>query len=471
MLKHGNARSDAIDKITSYYDAGDFLRDLGELVQMRTESQFPESRPILYAYLSDITAHNLTSLGFTHEILENPDQSGGPFLIAERFENEELPTVLIYGHGDVVVGYDDQWDEGLSPWNVKTVDGRIYGRGVADNKGQHLIGISALRTVIEQRGQLGFNCKILLETSEEIGSPGLSEFCAIHKERLKSDLLIASDGPRLTADRPSIVLGSRGSIRFNISVDLHDGARHSGNWGGLIKEPGQILVHALATITDERGQIKVPEWRPQPLSNSLRSMIADCTGHDVLDPKQIDTDWGEESLTPGERLLGWNSFAILSLDLGDPKRPVNAIQARAKACCQLRFVVGTDPEDILPALRRHLEAQGFGNVDVSLDRKTYMNATRLDPENFWAEWAVASVTDTMGEKPHVSPNIGGTVPNHIFADTLGLATIWVPHSYPGCSQHAPNEHIPEACAREGLQIMTGLFWDLGNITTPDQPHN
>ena len=92
--------------------------------------------------------------------------------------------------------------------------------------------------------------------------------------------------------------------------------------------------------------------------------------------------------------------------------------------------------------------------------KGYFRATRLDPEHPWVRWAVSSMTRTLGAKPAVLPNIGGSLPNDVFAETLGLPTLWVPHSYPGCSQHAPDEHVLAPILREGLAIMTGLYWDL-----------
>ncbi|MGL4497093.1 MAG: M20 peptidase family dipeptidase, partial [Beijerinckiaceae bacterium] len=84
----------------------------------------------------------------------------------------------------------------------------------------------------------------------------------------------------------------------------------------------------------------------------------------------------------------------------------------------------------------------------------------------WVRWACASIEKTTGKKPAVVPNLGGALPNDIFADDLKLKTIWVPHSYPGCSQHAPNEHVPKALVREALQLMTGLYWDLGEPNLP-----
>jgi acetylornithine deacetylase/succinyl-diaminopimelate desuccinylase-like protein len=160
-------------------------------------------------------------------------------------------------------------------------------------------------------------------------------------------------------------------------------------------------------------------------------------------------------------VFGWNSFEVLAFKTGNPDRPVNAIPPSAIAYCQLRFVVGTDPHDIVPALRRHLEKHGFGDITVEPARDVIMNATRLDPDSPWAKFAAKSMEETAGVKPHILPNLGGSLPNEVFTDILGLPTVWVPHSYAACSQHAPNEHLLAPVAREGLRLMTGLFWDLG----------
>ena len=122
--------------------------------------------------------------------------------------------------------------------------------------------------------------------------------------------------------------------------------------------------------------------------------------------------------------------------------------------------------ETIEALRRHLAKHGFGNVEVTPSRETIMNATRLDPDSPWAKWAVASIERTTGRKPDVVPNLGGSLPNDVFVDILGMPTVWVPHSYASCSQHAPNEHLLAPIAREALRLMTGLFWDLGESGVP-----
>jgi hypothetical protein len=132
----------------------------------------------------------------------------------------------------------------------------------------------------------------------------------------------------------------------------------------------------------------------------------------------------------------------------------------------LRLVVGVDPAGVLPALRRHLDRHGFPFVQIAKGRDEIFAATRLDPEHPWSQWTAASLRQTTNQRLALLPNLGGSLPNDIFTDVLGLPTVWVPHSYPGCSQHAPNEHLPVGIAREGLRLMAGLYWDLGERGTP-----
>ena len=456
-------RDNAVVQAARYFDDGGFLAGLARLVAAPTESQIDNAHPALQNYFAKLIGPELKESGFTFEILDNPEPAAGPLLFAQRQEGADRPTVLIYGHGDVVVGQDDKWREGLSPWTLIAEDGRLYGRGTADNKGQHWINIASLRTVLAERGSLGFNCKILLESDEEMGSRGLRAFCDRERKRLAADVLIASDGPRLDPERATVVLGSRGLVNFEMAVNLREGAHHSGNWGGLIKDPGIILAHALASLTDARGQIAVAEWRPTSLTDDVRQLLAELTVSGGPSAPAIDLDWGEAGLSPEERVFGWNSFTVLALEHGDPARPQNAIQPAARAVCQLRYVVGTDPDDVLPALRRHLDARGFENVEITATRTAGMRATRLDTADPWAQLALTSLGQTLGKPAALVPNIGGSIPNDIFVDLLGLSTVWIPHSYAGCAQHAPNEHLLASVAREGLQAMTGLFWDIGDV--------
>ena len=459
------SRSDAISDIESYFDDGVFRADLARRVAIRTESPIPERRPELYRYLTEEMSPYLEDMGFTSEVFDNPREDGGPFLVARHHESDGLPTVMTYGHGDVVRGYDDQWRDGLNPWRITEEGERWYGRGTADNKGQHTINLAAMKAVLKERGQLGFNVVALIETGEECGSPGLNEFCSSHKELFEADVFIASDGPRLQPDQPTIFMGSRGVFNFTMTLNLRDGGHHSGNWGGLLANPGVILSHALATIVDAKGQILVDGWKAAPMTNAVRQALAKLNVGGGDGGPEIDPGWGEPGLTAEEKVFGSNTFEILAFETGNPRNPVNAVPPRAVAHGHIRFVAGSDPKNFLPALRYHLDERGFEMIELEIEQDI-MYATRLDPDHPWARWAVKSIEATAMRDVAVLPNLGGSLPNDVFAEVLGLPTIWVPHSYAGCSQHAPNEHVLAPVCRDALRIMTGLWWDLGAGGTP-----
>ncbi|HKK30064.1 MAG TPA: M20 family metallopeptidase [Alphaproteobacteria bacterium] len=454
-------REEAIAQAHDLVDDGAFEEVMARWVAIESTAQEPERWGELERYLEDAIVPAVESLGCVWEIQENPAEGGGPFLIAEHWEGDELPTVLLYGHGDTVQGQDERWREGLEPWVTEREGDRLYGRGTADNKGQHAINLLSLMTVMEARGgQLGFNLRVLIEMSEEVGSRGLREFAEAQKDRLRADVLIASDGPRLKPDRPTVFLGSRGVATFKLSIDAREGAHHSGNWGGLLSNPGIQLMHAIGTLVDRRGAILVDGLKPPPLSNALRDAIADCEVDGGPDAPEIDPDWGEPGLTPWERVFGWNTFEVLAFETGTPANPVNAVPPSATAYCQIRFVAGSDHGGFEQAIKDKLTAEGFGMVQVEPTRMA-MAATRTDLDNPWVEKTVVSLEKTLGQRPAVLPNLGGSIPNDVFTDLLGMPTIWVPHSYAGCSQHAPNEHLLLPLAREGLGMMTGLYWDIG----------
>jgi acetylornithine deacetylase/succinyl-diaminopimelate desuccinylase-like protein len=453
-------RSDAIERATAYVDSGAFHGELSRRVALRTESQDPAALPQLRRYLTDEIGPALDRIGARWHVVENPVPGGGPFLIGHRPEDPARPTVLVYGHGDVVLGQPERWREGLSPWTVTVEGDRWYGRGTADNKGQHTLNLAALEQVLAARGgRLGFNLKILVETGEEAGSSGLRETCAERVDELAADVLIASDGPRLAADRPTVFLGSRGAVAFTLSLDLRDGSHHSGNWGGLLRNPATVLANAISCLVDGRGVIQVQALRAPAIPDSVRRALADISPGGGPDDPAIDDGWGEPDLSPAERLLAANALEVLAFTAGTPDQPVNAIPPTARAHCQLRFVVGTPWQDLGPIVREHLDAHGFEMVRVSVD--STMAATRVDPDHPWVRWAVASIARTTGAPPAVLPNLGGSLPNDVFADVIGMPTVWVPHSYPACAQHGPDEHLLVPVAREGAQIMAGLFWDLG----------
>src|SRR6187402_617743 len=454
-------RADAIARVREHFNSGAFLAELGRRVGYRTASQNPDSGAALRAYLVEDLQPAFAELDFTTRLIESPS-GRGPYLLADYREDASLPTVLTYGHGDVVDGMAGEWRDNLDPWKTTTKGERVYGRGTADNKGQHSINIAALRAVKETRGgKLGFNAKFIIEMGEETGSPDLGKVCDMHRDELKADVFIGSDGPRLSAERPTIFLGCRGGIRIHLDVNLREGGNHSGNWGGLLANPATILANAIAALVDHRGRMKLDIMKPPRITNQIRAALADVEVEPMADEPQVSENWGEDGLSAAERVYAWNTLEVLAMSSGNIEQPANAIPGVARAVLQLRFVVGTRYEEVIYAVRAHLHGNGFPMVEVTGAQR--FGASRTDVDSPWVNWTADSIRKTTGKAPAILPNFGGSLPNDVFAEGLGLPTIWVPHSYPGCSQHAPDEHILLPVTEEALAIMAGVFWDLGEM--------
>ncbi|GHG88628.1 M20 family metallopeptidase [Streptomyces lanatus] len=446
-------------KAEEFVDSGGFFEELASMVAYPTESARPEGRLALDAYLDEVLAPALTGLGCRVTRYESAD-AAGPFLLGTRIESPDLPTVLCYGHADVVDGQAGRWSEGRDPWTLIAEGERWYGRGAADNKGQHLVNLAALRLLLAERGALGFNLKFLFESGEEVGSPGLAEFAAAHREELRADVLLASDGPRLDATTPTLFLGSRGGVQLLLDADLRNGSYHSGNWGGVLRNPATTLAGAIATLVDGHGRIRVPALLPPAVPGTVRAALSGVTVAGEPGDPVPDEGWGEPGLSAAERLYAWNTLEVLGIGAGDVEHPVNAIPGRARAVLQLRYVAGTDVDGAARAVAGHLAEHGYPMVDVRLLGSFAASRTPLDDP--WAHWARSALESVAGRPVAVLPNIGGSLPNAVFTDVLGLPTLWLPHSYPGCRQHAPDEHLLASIAREGMVLATGLFHALGH---------
>ena len=450
----------ALENSHNWFADGEFFDKLSSLVSIVTDSKNSRSAEDLTSYYTDGLSGILIELGLQTEIIDNPIKDGPPFLIGKRIESSELKTILLYGHGDTVPLQEGQWFEEIIPNELKIIDDKIYGRGVADNKGQHLINLLALLSVLKIRKKLGFNLKIVFEMGEEIGSPGLFDLCEQYKDYFESDVLIASDGPRVAVDVPTIFLGSRGAINFELEAKYREGAHHSGNWGGVLRDPGVRLSHALSIITDKYGKILIGNWKPNSLSEEVRGRLHSLPAN-ISETLEIDENWGEPGLSSNEKLFGWNSFSILALSSGNIDMPVNAIQPSAKALCQLRFVVGTDANKVITSLRDHLDQNGFNDVKIITENAINFEASRTNLDNIWLKKVEHIIEKFHLGKIHVIPNLAGSLPNNCFTDILGIPTIWIPHSYKECSQHAPNEHVPIKLLKNSLLLMTDLYWNLG----------
>ena len=324
MSVTASARDAAIANALVWFDRGALFEALARRVALATESQDASGAPLLKSYLDIEMRGSLEALGFDVDLYHNPVPDKPPFLIATRKEAGATRTVLFYGHGDVVRGDAGHWAEGLEPYRLIRKEGRWYGRGSADNKGQHSINLAAIEQVLAVRGKLGLNITWLFEAGEECGSPGLEQFCEAHREQLKADVFLASDGPRLNAASPTLFLGSRGCCNFELEQVARQAANHSGNWGGLLLNPAVRLVHAVATLTDARGRIAVDGLKSPEVPLSVSAALANITPGEPGGP-QLETNWADAERSFAERVFASNALEILALDAGNASAPVNAI--------------------------------------------------------------------------------------------------------------------------------------------------
>ncbi|MFT8246111.1 M20/M25/M40 family metallo-hydrolase [Roseomonas sp. BN140053] len=460
-------RDGAVRRAQQLFDDGSFVERLRQLVAVPTESHPPQRKAELERYCHAVLGPMLAEMGFTVEVLPNPDPVHGPVLLGTRIEDPGLPTVLFYGHGDVVRAMPERWRPDLDPWTLTVEGDRIYGRGVVDNKGQHLLGIEAMRAVIAERGSLGFNAKVMVETGEEAGSPGLLPFLREHRERFAADVFIALDGPRVSRSVPDIHLGTRGGVAMDLVVNLREGSHHSGHWGGLLKDAGVVLAHAIAAIISRDGRILVPGWRPENVPEAVRRASAAVISEPLPGAPVPEEGWGEPGLSRSDRIYAWNSAIVLASISGQPEGPVNAVGGAARARIQLRHIADTRTEDVVPALRAHLDAQGFTEVEVvPVTERDMFPASRTDPDDPWVRLVADSFARTAGRPPNVIPNIGASGPSEYFREVLGTPVMWIPHSYGGCGQHGPDEHGLGSLFREGLGLMAGVWWDIAERGRP-----
>ncbi len=460
-------REGAIAAAQGLYDDGTYLTHLRRLVAVPTESQMPDRLPDLHRYCADVLPGVMAGMGFDIRVLENPNPGRGPVMLASRIEDPALPTVLVYGHGDVVRGLAGKWTDGRDPWAVTEAGDLWYGRGTVDNKGQHLIAIDALRAVIAERGRLGFNAKVFVETGEEVGSPGLRGLMQRDKALLQADVFIGLDGPRQTTFMPELKLGARGGVAFDLVVRLRDHAHHSGHWGGVLPDPGFILAHAMASIVTPKGRIRVPGWVPAKVPDSVMEATRGIVFEDIPGLPEADPDWGEPGLSKSEKIFAWTSVIVLAQITGHPDAPTNAVQGEARARLQVRHTVDVPGETIIPALRAHLAAEGHDLVEViPVMERDMFGASRTDPADPWVGMVAASMARTANRPPNVIPNSSGSNPSNIFAEELGVPVLWVPNSYAGCNQHGPDEHALAPLLREGLGLMAGIWWDIGAGSAP-----
>lgn len=390
---------------------------------------------------ADLTATMLREQGFAAEILPT---GGSPIVYGESAGTRER-TLLFYNH------YDVQPPEPLELWNsppftLTRVGDHLYARGVSDDKGQLVTRMAAAAAVRDVLGELPVRIKYFVEGEEEVGSPNIPGAIDAYKEKFAADGCIWEFGSVDYSGRPEQTLGMRGLCYVELSVETAALDCHSGLGGSLIPNAAWRLVWALSTIkgTDER--IRIPGFydNAQPARERDLAYLAKQPDHSREFLETYGVDGFLLGMTGGTELRRAAVFeptatinGLTSGYQGPGAKTVLPAQASAKI--DFRLVPDQSPEEIVPLLRAHLDAEGF--PDVAVRYLAGVKPARTDPDHPFVQMSIQAAEDVYGQPPIVEPLIGGSGPLHPFIHVLGLPVVTSGCGYPEGRVHAPNENI------------------------------
>ncbi|MBQ2007462.1 MAG: M20/M25/M40 family metallo-hydrolase, partial [Alistipes sp.] len=244
-----------MEKVKSYIDANKerFLEELFDLLRIPSISAQSEHKPDMVRCAEWLAASLVKAGADRAEVMPT---DGNPVVYAEKIISPEAKTVLVYGHYDVMpVDPREEWR--TDPFEPVVKDGRIWGRGADDDKGQLFMHAKAFEAMCET-DSLPCNVKFMLEGEEEIGSPSLYKFCEEYKEMLKADIILVSDTSMISMQTPSITCGLRGLTYMEVEVVGPNKDLHSGLFGGAVANPANVLTKLVASLVDERGRVTIP---------------------------------------------------------------------------------------------------------------------------------------------------------------------------------------------------------------------
>jgi acetylornithine deacetylase/succinyl-diaminopimelate desuccinylase-like protein len=393
--------------------------------------------------------------------------SGHPAVFAERVVSPDKPTLLVYGHHDVQpVEPLEQW---ISPPFEPTIrEGRMYGRGTVDDKGQVYIHVKAIESFLRTRGELPVNLKLIVEGEEEIGSANLDALLAQKTRELEADFVCVSDTAMFGRGIPSLCVGLRGIAYLEVHVTGPSSDQHSGTFGGGIANPVNVLARLIARLHDDDGRITVPGFydRVRALTKAEREEIAALPFDEAawLASTGAPALAGEKGYTTLERVwsrpaLDCNGIVGGFHDAGTK----TIVPARASAKISVRLVPDQEPEEIATQLATFLQRSAPPGVKVKVD---YLHGGRpyLAPTDHPVfDVARRAFAKAFG-RPTVFIREGGSIPFvRTIADRLGKPCLLMGFGQPDENSHAPNEWLDLENYHLGIKSAAYLYDELSRI--------
>ncbi len=393
---------------------------------------------------------------------------GHPAVYGEIAGPPGAPTVLFYGH------YDVQPPEPLELWSSPPFEptirsGRIYGRGIADNKGQHLCHVLAVRAWREAAGELPVTAKFLIEGEEETGSPHLADLVRNQHDLLRADLVYTSDGGMHPSGRPAVYFGVRGLLYVEVEIRGAGADAHSGNKGNVLPQPAWELIDLLHSLRGPDGRAVFPGFyddvrSPTPKEQAMMREIP-FDRQSFLAEHGLDESPISDGADYYRRLTFEPTFNIAGLASGySGEGTKTIIPARAVAKIDFRLVADQDPDAVFEAFARAVAER---NPRAVVRRLAATPPSLTDPSLPVSKTIVGAVRESWDVEPVISA-LGGTLPDYVFTRILNAPSVIVPYANHDEHNHAPDENLRLDCFFSGTRTTLHVLDALSASSAKDE---
>ena len=435
-----------------------FVEELFDLLRIPSISAQPSLHKEDMVRCAEWLAASLVKAGADHA--QVMPTNGNPVVYAEKIVNPEARTVLVYGHYDVMpVDPREEWL--TEPFEPVIKNGRIWGRGADDDKGQLFMHAKAFEAMCAT-DSLPCNVKFMLEGEEEIGSANLYDFCRENKELLKADIILVSDTSMISMDTPSITCGLRGLTYMEVEVTGPNKDLHSGLFGGAVANPANVLTRLVSSLVDEKGRVTIPHFYDDvreltPAEREAFNKAPFCL-EDYKRSLDIDDVEGEEGYTTIERTGVRPSLDVNGIwggYTGEGTKTV--IPSKASAKISMRLVPNQDFEKIGELFKAHFEAIAPKSVKVDV-RFLHGGAPYVAPTDMAAyKAAEKAIVDTFGKKP-LPFYSGGSIPIISgFEQILGIKSLLIGFGLAEDAIHSPNESFGLNQFYKGIETIIQFY--------------
>ena len=435
-----------------------FLDELFELIRIPSISSLPKHKPDMYR-AAEKWKEILLAAGADKAVIMETD--GNPVTYGEKIIDENAPTVLVYGHMDVMpVDPLELWR--TDPFEPVVKDGKIWARGADDDKGQSFMHAKAFEYLV-QSGKLACNVKFLIEGEEEVGSPNLPKFCEENKEMLKADVILVSDTSMIAPDVPSITTGLRGLAYWQVEVTGPEADLHSGLFGGAVANPINVLSKMIAKTLDDEGRVQIPGFYDDvvEVSPEEREMMAKApfSLQEYKDSIGVEELFGEKGYTPNEQTGIRPTFDVCGIWGGYTGEGAKTVlPSKAYAKISTRLVPNQDHNKIAQLFIEYFESIAPKSVKVKVD---YLHGgpSYVCPIDLPAYRAAEKAFKDVYGKDTVPVRSGGSIPIiATFEEILGIKSVLLGFGLGSDAIHSPNENFPLEQFYNGIRTIP-LFYN------------